>query len=368
MAEYDGTGRRPIGRGWIVLGIVAVLLLLAAVIPSPFAIERPGPVVDAFGEYPGLDGEAAQVIRIDGVETYPADGALNVLSVTVQGTPEDPVSWLALSGTLFDPTRTAVPLGELFPDGMTAEERAAQGAEMMRVSQISATAAALGEAGYPVTERLRVVSVQGGGPADGELRAGDTIVQANGADVHDFAGLQAAIRDAAPGAAIVLGIERRGRELEARIVPKTLDDGTRRLGVGVGPDFSFPFDVDFELESIGGPSAGLTFALAIYDLLTPEEITGGARVSATGTITADGAVGAIGGLAQKLWGASFAGGGVVLMPMENCADVPDRVPDDVRLVPVATLDEAIEALDALAHDGAVPGLERCSAVGARAGE
>ena len=112
MAEYDGTGRRPIGRGWIVLGIVAVLLLLAAVIPSPFAIERPGPVVDAFGEYPGLDGEAAQVIRIDGVETYPADGALNVLSVTVQGTPEDPVSWLALSGTLFDPTRTAVPLGD----------------------------------------------------------------------------------------------------------------------------------------------------------------------------------------------------------------------------------------------------------------
>lgn len=366
MADYGDIGRRRIGRGWIVVGIMAALLLLAAVTPSPYAIERPGPVVNAFGDYPGPDGEDVPVIRIDGATSYPTSGALNILSVSVRGTPSDPVSWLSLGGVLLDPTRSAVPLGELFPDGMTAEERTAQSDEMMRVSQLSATAAALRLAGLPVTERLLVVSVFADGAAEGVLREGDLIVGAGGAEVHDFAGLQAAMLAAPAGEPLALEIERDGRRIDLSLVPEITADGSPRLGIGIGPDYEFPFDVDLELDSIGGPSAGLTFALAIYDLLTPGQLTGGEQVSVTGTIEADRAVGPIGGLTQKIWGASLAGSELLLMPVENCAEVPDRLPEGMRIMPVATLDEAVGALDALREGGDVPGMERCTAPGVRA--
>ena len=131
------------------------------------------------------------------------------------------------------------------------------------------------------------------------------------------------------------------------------------LGVLVTTEFEFPFDVELELDRIGGPSGGLILALAVYDELTPGGLTGGLSVSGTGTIDESGAVGPIGGLPQKLWGASIAGTDLMLMPLANCPDLPARLPADLAIAPVETLDEAIEAIETAVDGGSPEGIERC---------
>lgn len=366
-ADPEARRIRRISRWWVAIGIVAALILLAAVTPSPYAIERPGPVVNAFGKAASASGGEVKVIRIDGAKRHPTSGALNILSVSITGTPDSPVDWLSLAGTLFDPTRSIVPLDSLYPKGVSAEDRDKQNEAMMLASQQSAIAAALKQHGDPVGEHLRVAGVSADGPAEGELRTDDLIRDADGAKISRLDDLKKVIAAAAPGDAIRLGIERSGERIERSVVPETAADGTRLLGITVSEEYSFPFEVEVELDNIGGPSAGLVFALAIYDELTPGELTGGREISGTGTIDADGDVGPIGGLPQKIWGASLAGSSLMLIPTENCADVPDRIPDGMRLVPVSTLDEAVSALETVDRGEAPPGLERCSAAEARDG-
>ena len=353
-------GLGGVGRWSIAVAVVAALILLASVTPSPYAIERPGPVVDAFGEMASETGEATPVVRIRGAETYPTSGAMNVLSVSINGTPDRPADWLSVVGTLFDPTRTAVSLSSLYPEGLTAEERAEQNAAMMKASQAAATAAALRRLGEPVDERLSVAGVATDGPADGKLRAGDVIRTADGVEVGGLSELREIVGSAQQGRAVRLGIERDGAEQEQSVVPETADDGSRLLGITVGEEFSFPFDVSLDLDDIGGPSAGLVFALAVYDKLTPGALTGGERISGTGTIDADGMVGPIGGLPQKIWGAAGAGSTLMLMPRDNCADLPDRLPEGMRIVPVSTFGEAIAAVEEAAAAGP-DGAERAQA-------
>lgn len=366
-AEEQRRREQRTGRGWLTIGIAAVLLMLAAVTPSPYAIEQPGPVVDAFGTMRTESGASVDVIRVEGARTYPTSGELNVLSVSIDGTPDRPVDWISLLGTLFDQTRSAVPLSSLYPEGLSAEERSRQNAAMMLASQQSATAAALRRLGEPVGEKVRIAGVSADGPSEGKLKANEVIRSVEGAEVTSLAALRAAVAKVPEGDPVRLGVERGGRETEVSVTPQTRSDGTRLLGVTVNEEFTFPFEVKLDLENIGGPSAGLVFALAITDMLTPGELTGGKRISGTGTIDAEGEVGPIGGLQQKIWGAAKAGSTIMLMPIGNCADVPQRLPEGMKLVPVATLDEAVTALERVNDAGDPPGLERCRAASATNG-
>lgn len=353
--------QRRISRWWVAAAVVAGLVVLAAVTPSPYAIERPGPVIDAFGTIETDDGEV-EVIRIDGADTYPTGGALNVLSVSITGTPEQPADWLSLAGTLFDPTRAVVPLADLFPDGQTGEERTAQNEAMMRDSQLSAAAAALGELGEDVRARVLVEAVVEGGPAEGLLREGDAILTVDGEPVSGVAGLRATVAGHGASRPLVLGIERGGERIDVAATPRSPEDGAPpMLGIVISAEFDFPVEVELELDEIGGPSAGLVFALGIYDTLTPGELTGGLTVSGTGTIDDAGAVGAIGGLTPKIWGAALSGSELMLMPLENCADLPDRLPEGMAIAPVATLGEAVSAVEDAAAGRTPPGVERCTA-------
>src|SRR5690606_10810906 len=121
----------------------------------------------------------------------------------------------------------------------------------------------------------------------------------------------------------------------------------------------FPFDVTIQLDNVGGPSAGMMFALGIVDVLTPGEATGGEDIAGTGTIAGDGDVGPIGGIRQKLYGARDAGADWFLAPQENCDEVTGHVPDGLRVVSVDTLADALTAVDAIAH-GDVDGLPACT--------
>lgn len=352
--------RRPrISRFWVAFGLVALVILLASTIPSPYAVERPGPVVDAFGTIETEAGDDVPVVSVEGAQTYPTSGALNILSVSISGTPERPVDWLTIAGALFDPTRSIVPVSSVFPEGMTSEERTKRNAAMMEASQNAATVAALEALDRPVDVTLEVAEVVANGPAAGRLEVGDVILRANGVEVADLPELREVIGAVPQGDAVSLVIERDGDRRQVSLTPTTASDGSRVIGISVRESFTFDFDIDLELDTIGGPSAGLIFTLAIYDVLTPGALTGGIDVSGTGTIDSAGRVGPIGGLTQKLWGASRAGTSLMLMPLDNCADLPSRLPDGMSVVPVATLDEALDAIEAAAAGRETAGVERC---------
>jgi PDZ domain-containing protein len=129
------------------------------------------------------------------------------------------------------------------------------------------------------------------------------------------------------------------------VAGKAPDDSERALlGVNVGQKQPHPFTISIGLEKIGGPSAGLMFALGIIDKLDPADLTGGTFVAGTGTIDEDGAVGPIGGIPQKLVAARRAGATVFLTPAANCAEAAARIPAGLRLVKVTSLDDALGAL------------------------
>ncbi len=138
-------------------------------------------------------------------------------------------------------------------------------------------------------------------------------------------------------------------------------DGSVVLGVGVRMDYEFPIDVELQLDNVGGPSAGMMFALGIIDKLTPGAMTGGEIVAGTGTIDSAGEVGAIGGIRQKLWGAEDAGADWFLAPASNCDEVTGHVPDGLSVFAVSTLDEARTIVEAIGEGADTSGFASCPA-------
>ncbi|UBH06573.1 hypothetical protein K8P10_002084 [Leucobacter sp. Psy1] len=363
MRDSEVDRRRT--RLTIGFAIAALLVLVAAVTPSPFVVERPGPVIDTLGDV-DVEGEELPVLSITGAETYPTTGSLSLTSVTLIGGPEHPTKWLSLIAPLFDRDQRIAPRSEFFPDGVTEEQRSAVNTAMMGSSQTQAAAAAAREMGMDVPGRVLVADVVEGGPGEGVLKPEDEIRTVGGAAVADVEALRAAVAED-DGAPIELGIVRDGQAMTVSVVPETPQGSDAPvIGITAGVDYELPFELDTSLEDIGGPSAGMIFALAIYDKLTPESLTEDRAVAGTGTIDGEGRIGGIGGLPQKIAGAAGADAELFLMPIENCADIPSRLPDNMAVAPVGTLDEALDAVAAFTAGDDVPGPEACDGVAAGA--
>ena len=239
---------------------------------------------------------------------------------------------------------------------------------MMVDSQHEATAAALNELGYDTGAQVEVVEVIDDGAADGVLQAGDVIVAIEGIAVESGAQLREAIQDAA-GETISLTIQRAGEQSEVQLTPqKTTADGvdTWLIGITLATEYDFPIDVTIQLDDVGGPSAGMMFALGIVDMLTEGELNGGENIAGTGTISADGTVGPIGGIRQKLYGARDAGADFFLAPASNCDEVAGHVPEGLQVFSTATLDDSMEILDTIASGGDLEDLPTCAAEAAAA--
>ncbi|MHA3685310.1 YlbL family protein [Leucobacter sp. HY1908] len=351
-----------------VMGLVAIAVLLAATVPSPYAIERPGPVVDVLGTVQ-VEGEDVPVLTVEGQKKEAQDaeaaGALNLLTVQITGSPQKPLNWAALIPALFDPSQSIAPVTNFYPEGITVEQREKVTSMQMDNSQVQAAAAAFAELGLPVKVALSVDGVDEHGAAAGLLEAGDELVSVGGAPLESFDDLNAAV--SASDGEIEIGIRREGKDRSVRVTPQPQNPGgDPRLGVVIASSFELPREVDISVPQIGGPSAGLIFGLAIMDRLGDSPELGGLAVSGTGTLTAKGEVGPIGGLTQKAWAAKRAGSDLFLMPVANCADV-EGFPKELRVAPVATLAEAAAAIDTAASGGQVAGLERCSAGGVAEG-
>jgi PDZ domain-containing protein len=272
------------------------------------------------------------------------------------------VSWLALIPALLDPSQRIAPRSEFFPEGVSEQDREAANTVMMDSSQMQSAAAAFRELGDDVPVALNVAGVSEDGPAEGVLRTGDVILAVDGSPVADFTALRSAVIEAGADEPVAVRIQRDGEEQEVSVTPRLPEGGTEpMLGAVISSTYDLPAEVDISLSQIGGPSAGMIFSLGIYDLLTPGGLLDGLTVSGTGTITDTGEVGAIGGLTQKMWAASRADSDLFLMPVANCADLPDRIPAGLTVAPVRTLAEAIDAIETATAGETPAGIERCDA-------
>lgn len=354
-ARPDRGARRSLAEriGWGSLTVAVVIAVVFALLPSPYVIEQPGPVYDTLGVAKNADDHEVPLIEIPDEQTYPTDGELNLLTVSVVGHPGQTPGWFEVLAAWIDPTRSVVPVEAIFPPGVSNEDRDAQNQAAMVDSQQDAIAAALVELGYDFPRDVTVAGLLEDSPADGVIEEGDVIVSFDGTAVHSVDELQHAVREHGTTTPAPIVIERDGAEQTVEVTPVDRD-GTPVLGVGVRMVYDFPIDVELQLDNVGGPSAGMMFALGIIDKLTPGAMTGGEIVAGTGTIDSAGSVGAIGGIRQKLWGAKDAGAEWFLAPATNCDEVTGHVPDGLEVFAVRTLDEARTIVEDLA-DGEVDG-------------
>ncbi|MFI1503704.1 PDZ domain-containing protein [Streptomyces sp. NPDC020597] len=349
--------------------MLIALLCAGVLIPVPYSEMSPGPTVNTLGDH---DGEP--VLQVSGRKTYATTGHLNMTTVRVTSADYRMNLVEAVYGWLAHDNRV-VPHDTLYPDGKTEEQSTQENAEEFSQSQESAKVAALKELNVPVTSWVIVSTVVKGSPAEGRLHAGDVIKAVDGAAVKEPGDVAKLVTKHKAGEKVVFTIvpakEQAAAEKAHRTATATQkvsittaasdDSGTKRaiVGISAGTDHTFPFTVDIKLADVGGPSAGLMFALGIYDKLTPGSLTGGRFVAGTGTIDDDGKVGPIGGIEMKTVGARSKGAQFFLTPADNCKAAAADTPSGLRLVKVDTIDDALAALEDI-RSGDTAALPKCT--------
>lgn len=338
--------------------VSAALAAVALVLPTGFAVRGPGPTEDTLGTQHDVP-----LVAIHGAPTYPPSGQLRLTTVSVGGGPVGDVFAMDVLYSWMADDRAALPVENVFQTGITQEQQQEQSQAQMISSQEQATAAALSELGYTVPAKLTVAGVPDDSPSAGLAEEGDVLRTLDGTALTTYEDLLDGLSAIEPGTDAVLGVDRAGKRVELTIptTEGTRPDGGRRaaLGIFVSSDYDFPIDVEIQIEDIGGPSAGMMFALAIIDRLTPEDELAGAVVAGTGTVDVDGIVGPIGGIEQKMHGAVRDGADWFLAPSSNCGEVVGNVPSGLHVVKVSTLAEARAAIVAIGA-GDAGGLPTCS--------
>lgn len=319
--------------------ILVALVAVAALLPVPYVVYSPGPMENALGD---------EVISVEGAETFETEGVLNLTTVGV--TPADArLDLLSALQAWVDPERAIVPRDQVYGPGDTTEQIRERNARFMQRSQDTAKVAALRQLGYEVPETVVIEMVVDGSPADGTLEPGDIVKEVDGEAVTIPQDVVDAVRAHEPGETLEVVVQRADESMTFTVDTVESDEGHAQVGAGVGVGYEFPVQVDVHIdERIGGPSAGMIFALAIYDTLTPGAMLEDLRVAGTGEITGDGEVGAIGGIQQKIAAAADDDIELFLAPASNCDDVADARNGDMQVVSIETLDDAIEAVEAAA--------------------
>jgi PDZ domain-containing protein len=309
----------------------------------PYVALGPGPTYNTLGDVGGQT-----VVSIAGHETYPTGGRLNMTTVSV-GTD---LTLFAALGKWLSGRYALVPREEIFPPDRTEDQVQQEQAQAFQDSETFAETAALAYLKFPL--KVVVNRVIAGAPAEGKLQAGDELVAVNGRSLASADQVRDALADTRPGQQVEVRYQRGPSTATAVVTLGSRDDRQSGfLGIEPANHPDVPFDITISLADIGGPSAGLMFALAIVDKLTPGELNGGQFVAGTGEITSDGQVGPIGGIPFKMAAARQAGATVFLVPAGNCVEARQRAPKGLRLVKVETLAGAVDALDAL-RAGASP--------------
>jgi PDZ domain-containing protein len=306
---------------------------------------------------PGPTEDTLSLVSVEGASVHPTDGELRLTTIAV----DEQLGWGEWFRARGDNAVEAVPRERIYPPGSDRTEVAEQNAALMADSQLTATVAALRELGYELEgDGARVAAVAEDAVTD-ELEPGDIITGLDELEIRESLDVVEAVVERTPGDAVTLTVTRddEAREVVAELATAPDDPDRPYLGVFLTTELDLPVDVRIDAGVIGGPSAGLMFALSIVELLAPEDLTGGAMVAGTGTLTADGDVGGVGGVRQKVVAASTGTAddepaSVFLVPRDNLEEARSApVHDEVLVVPVDTLEDAVEALEEL-QDGRTP--------------
>lgn len=357
--DQEWQNRRQHGRnrrffGWSLMALFSAGLLVGAYLPTPYVIEQPGPTFNVLGE---SDGK--QVISIEGAQNYKTAGNLDLLTVSLVGNREETPNWFELAAAYLDPAKIIIPLDEAFPPEQTQEQYEAESSAMMEESQQDAIAAALTTQGYQIPSHIYISEVTKGGASSNKLIAADFITSVNGIAVAEIEKLRAVVDTYDGKNPLKVEVKRGSKVLAEEITPVKDATGAYRLGILVGYKYDFPIKVNLQLSDVGGPSGGMMFALGIIDKLTPGYLNGGKYVAGTGTITASGLVGPIGGIRQKLYGAYDQGAKYFLAPAENCDEVVGNIPGDLKVFSVAKLTDALNVLSKVSAGADLSKLPTC---------
>ncbi len=252
-----------------------------------------------------------------------------------------------------EPGVDLVPEHQVIPPGHDDADLGRQGRILMQGSQQNAAVVAeraLGKT-VPIRRLAKIAAFGPNSPAErAGLKEGDEIVEARGRTVRDLDDLRKALEGVRPGERVALGFRRGDARQTVEVTTAPNPDDPRRavLGVVIAPaEAKLPIPVKYSTQGVGGPSAGLGFALEIYSALSGRSVVRGHRVAVTGEIGMDGTVSPIGGIKQKTFGAAEAGADVFVVPEDNAAEARRWARDGLRIVAVGTFAEALDALEDL---------------------
>ena len=357
--------RRRLRRAVVAGSFILVVALIAAVflVPVNAVIEAPGPTWNVLDNGSSSDQD---VLKVSGTETYPTEGALRMTTVSVSGCPGYPVTTADLIAAWFSADKRIVDRNEVCPQDQSAEQVEETGKAQMTASQDSAVIAALVETGKAGAMHLTVTEVTEQQTST-EIQAGDvleTITPQGGqtTTLASFSQLRELMTTIPEGTRVTLGVRRGDQKTSAALTTIAPQEGTTGslLGLSLKISVDSPVEATFGLSDVGGPSAGMMFALGVVDEITQGSLTGGKDIAGTGTIDMTGQVGPIGGIQQKMAGARESGSTFFLAPASNCNEVKGHEPKDMQVFAVNTLHEAVAATEAIAS-GNTSGLATCSA-------
>jgi Lon-like protease len=318
-------------------GVVLLVLfgLLGTTLPVPYVAQVPGPTFNTLGD---IDGEP--IIRIEGRDPNQVEGNLNLTTV---GVSRGGLSLVQAVRGWFDDEVSVVPEEAVYPPGRSEEDTRRANRQAFLTSEQAAQTAALGRLGYPV--KVVVQGLSKDSPSEGALEEGDALEAVDGTPTPDTGTLNTVLGSIPGGSTVTVSYTRLGEPGAATVVTRPAEERPGSLlGITVLEQPHAPFDVDIQVEDVGGPSAGLMLTLGILDLVGDDDLTGGAVIAGTGTIDPQGKVGPIGGIPLKMVAARDLGAELFLVPAGNCAEAAAAPDPGFPLARVATLDDALKAL------------------------
>lgn len=329
---------------------VVLVIIGAAVVLAAFYVPIPG----IYAYLPGPVRDVETLVEIKGAPTYPSQGSLflTTVSVDLQVTFANAVAaWIDPSKTVL--TKQQVTGGGSFNDLQKQETIDMKNSKLF-AEELVLNALGLG---HPTGKGVKIVNTLPSGPAHGVLQSGDLIKTIEGNPVSTDCDVTSVLDAARVGSAVSLTVERNGQTRTFKDLKTTanpIDPTKPFLGIqmkNIGFSFHPGMHVQFKTGAIEGPSAGLMFALALYDRLTPSDLTSGEKVAGTGTIDCAGHIGPIGGIQEKVAGAEHSGAQIFLAPASEAHDAEQVASSDLKIVPVKTFQQALDYLKGLQPTG-----------------
>jgi PDZ domain-containing protein len=340
--------RRRVITIYVAVALLAVFICLGLMVRVPYVALGPGPTVNTLGTAQSEEtGKQVRVVKVvGGVDPNPK-GNLNLTTVSLY----DGLTLFEALGKWMSSSYELQPRESYFPPDRSDDEVRQENQAQMSGSEDNAVLAAWNYLKLPTA--VGVTSVSDKSPAKGVLKDDDRILSVGGEPVATMERMSAVLGKHKPGDVVDVVFLRDGKQQTSAVTLASRPDDKSRPFLGVTMR-SVPADpskeIEFDVGSIGGPSAGLMMTLSIIDQMTPGDLSHGEFIAGTGTIDPSGEVGEIGGIDHKIRAAKDAGATMFLVPAANCSLATADAPDGIELVKVDTLSGALDALGTVGTD------------------